>query len=823
VAKQATTAAPGTKPAEDIRYVVPLRDVVLCPDMVMPVVLGRPATLRALELALLDDKIVFAVSQKTMENEDPTPGDLFEIGCLCRVLQTVRASDGTAKVLLEGQARARVVAYDSAQQALRARVQRIDYATLLPADGGEAVTRAALALFEEYIGKNPKLPDDLFQAISAITEPVKLFHLIVGHITVKPGDRLGLLEHTELQLAYLDLCRVLAREIELLNIENKIYGEVRQQIDDQQKSYFLHEQIKVIERELGKRNYDESGEYRAKVQNAGMPEAVLHVAKTEIDKLEKLPPFSPEGTVIRNYLDWLLALPWSTRTDDNLDLRHARRVLERSHFGLKEPKLRVLEFLAVRQLRHARDRTPVRRKAGARPKEHDPGTVLCLVGPPGVGKTSLARAVADAMGRRFGRISLGGMRDEAEIRGHRKTYVGALPGRIVQSLKKAGTRNPVILLDEIDKLASDYRGDPAAALLEVLDPEQNRAFNDHYLEVDLDLSEVLFICTANVRDAIHPTLRDRMETIELSSYTEAEKVQIAARFLVEKQRILAGIPNPVHVAQPLLLTMIRDYTREAGVRQLERTLAQIMRKLAHAYVTKPLRAPRLVVTPADLRTYLGVRKHRLDSELPPPTPGVAIGLAWTETGGEILKVEATVMEGKGELQLTGQLGEVMQESARAAVTFVRKQREKLGLQPAFFAQHDLHIHVPEGAIPKDGPSAGITVATALYSALSGVAIRARLVMTGEITLGGGVLGVGGLKEKLLAAHRAGATAVIVPRRSEAELDEVPREVRRALVIHKVDTMEDVVALAFGAQRPPRAARRRTRARDNAPMRKVAKY
>jgi ATP-dependent Lon protease len=804
MAKTPVTAAP----APDTYYVVPLRDIVMCPDMVMPVVLGRPASVRALELALLDRKIVLAVPQKAVDNEDPAPDDLFGIGCICRVLQTVRSADGTAKVLLEGQARARIAAYDTSQPSLRATVQRIEFTTLLPADGGEAVTRAALALFEEYTRKNAKLPDDIYQAISAINEPVKLFHLLAGHITVKPADRLGLLEHTDLHRAYLDLCRVLAREIELLDIENKIYGEVRQQIDDQQKSYFLHEQIKAIERELGKRNYDESSEYREKIKQAGMPEPVLKVATTELDKLEKMPPFSPEGTVIRNYLDWLVALPWTARTDDNLDLRHARRVLERSHFGLQEPKLRVLEFLAVRQLRQ-QQQAAARRSRGARRQAravaHEPGTVLCLVGPPGVGKTSLARAVADALGRRFVRISLGGVRDEADIRGHRKTYVGALPGRIVQALKKGGTCNPVMLLDEIDKLASDYRGDPAAALLEVLDPEQNRAFNDHYLEVDLDLSDILFICTANVRDAIHPTLRDRMETIELSSYTEDEKVQIAARFLVEKQRALAGIPRGVQVAAPVLLAIIRDYTREAGVRQLERALAQIMRKRAHALVTKPRRAPRLAVTRADLRTYLGVRKHRLDTELPPPRPGVAVGLAWTETGGDIIKVEATVVEGKGDLLLTGQLGEVMQESARAAVTYVRKQRGTLGLEPDFFGKHDLHIHVPEGAIPKDGPSAGITVAAALYSALSGRAVRARVVMTGEITLGGAVLGVGGLKEKLLAAHRAGATTVIVPRRSEAELDEVPRAVRRALQIQQVATMDDVVACAFGAAGKKRRA------------------
>jgi len=800
-ARRAAPAADPGPPAQLHLFVIAVRDIVMCPDMVMPIVVGRPQSLRALELAALGDKTVFLATQKAFDEDEPGPDGLYKTGCICRILQTARQNDGTVKVLMEGTARGYMQTCVKEQQAWRAGVERIEISAHLAPAKAEAAMRATVSLFEEYVRKNPKMPDDALQITLGISDPAKLFHLIVGHMTCRPEVKIELLDESDLPIAYLELCRVLSNEIELLNLEHRIYGEVRKQIDEQQKSYFLNEQIKAIERELGRKGFDEIRTYEKKLKQARMPAAVHAVAHTELERLERMPPFSPEGTVIRNYLDWLIAIPWQKRTEDDLDIAHARKVLERTHYGLKEPKQRLLEYLAVRTL-HARSSTARRRRGAA----HDSGThstVLCLVGPPGVGKTSLARAIADALGRRFVRISLGGVRDEAEIRGHRRTYIGALPGRIIQGLKKAGTRNPVMLLDEVDKLYSDLRGDPASALLEVLDPEQNRAFNDHYLEVDVDLSEVMFICTANVQDAIHPTLRDRMEKIELSSYTESEKMHIARSFLIEKQRRAAAIPGRVSFDDDALHALIRQYTHEAGVRELDRLLAQIMRKMAMELVsvTQPVRRGARAITAAEARRYLGTPKHRPDTSLPVPVAGMSIGLAWTDTGGEILKVEVTVLEGKGDLMLTGQLGDVMQESARAALTFVRAQRSALKLPRLFFARHDLHIHVPEGAIPKDGPSAGITIATALYSALSRRPVRHKLAMTGEITLGGAVLLVGGLKEKLLAAHRAGITDVIIPERNLADLDDVPDEVRAALRIHTVETMYDVVQLAFAKEQP----------------------
>jgi ATP-dependent Lon protease len=754
----------------------------------------------------LQEKEVFLVTQTNFEQEEPEPDDLYPNGCIGRILQTARASDGTAKVLVEGIARARVVSVSRASHAWMATVQRQEYRPLEPSDELEAVVRATLALFEQYAQKNPRLPEDICQSLQNIEHPTRLLHLVIGHLTIKPGEKIALLQHEDVQEALYDVCRVMSREVELLNIEHRIYGEVRKQIDDQQRSYFLHEQMKVIERELGRKGYDEVREYRERIEAAKMPEAVAKVAQVELEKLDRTPGFSPEGTVIRNYLDWLCDLPWSVATEDNLDLAYARKVLDDTHYGLKEPKQRVLEYLAVRTLQ---SQAPKARQRAPRPIDDIvAGTVLCFVGPPGVGKTSLARAIATALGRKFVRISLGGIRDEAEIRGHRRTYVGALPGRIIQGLKKAGTRNPVMLLDEIDKLFADFRGDPSAALLEALDPEQNVAFNDHYLEVDVDLSDVMFICTANIDETIHPTLRDRMETIELSSYTEPEKIAIAQRFLLDKERARAGIPCRVRMDDACITRVIRDYTHEAGVRNLSRSIAQVMRKIALELVSANGARKRSVTIPQRrLKSYLGTPKHRLDNELPLRVPGVAVGLAWTETGGEILKVEVSVLEGKGDVTLTGQLGDIMQESARAAMTYVRKRAKQLKLSAAFFSKHDIHVHVPEGAIPKDGPSAGITVATALYSALSRKRIRSRLAMTGEITLGGTVLAVGGLKEKLLAAHRAGVTDVLIPQRSVAELDDVPEEVRAALAVHPVANMDEVIELAF-APAAPRAGRTR---------------
>ncbi len=783
---------------------IPLRDLVVCPYMVIPIVVGRPSSITALEAALQADKLLYLVAQKTFETEEPEPEELFHIGCVSRILQAVRLPDGSAKVLIEGVERARTCAVEKKDKCLYAEVSVLTYAGIKDQDTFEGMKRAALTLFEDYVNKNPKLPDEIQNVFSDVSDPIKVLHLLIGHLTIKPADRVQLLEYSDPHLAYLELCRVLSREIELLNIEHQIYGQVRKQIDDQQKSYFLNEQIKAIERELGKKDYNEIKEYDERITKSGMPAAAEQIARKELQKLARMPQYSPEGAVIRNYLDWLLEIPWAATTTDNLDLEHARKVLDDTHYGMKEPKERVLEYLAVRKLRMLKKKRKDKpATAGQRAMREMQSTILCLVGPPGVGKTSLAQAVGDAMGRKFVRISLGGVRDEAEIRGHRRTYVGALPGRIVQALKKAETRNPVILLDEIDKISSDFRGDPAAALLEVLDPEQNHAFNDHYLEVDLDLSDVIFICTANVEDTIHHTLQDRMEKIMLSSYTEIEKVQIARRFLVNKQRRIAGITRAVTINDACMKKIIRNYTCESGVRQLDRSIAQVMRKIAVQLVSGKKSKGRLAVSEKTLKQYLGTPKHRQDLELPLKLPGIAVGLAWTEVGGEILKIEVAFYEGKGELIMTGQLGEVMQESAKAALTFVRSRQKELGMKAEFFAKYDLHLHVPEGAIPKDGPSAGITMATALYSALSKKAVKPRLAMTGEITLGGAVLAIGGLKEKLLAAHRAGITDVIIPKRSEQELDNVPDNVLKEMRIHRVSHMDEVIAIAFPAKRGKR--------------------
>lgn len=790
--------------------VLPLRDLVMCPEMVVPIAINRPLSISAVHYSheRYDDRIILA-TQKSFDTDVPQYDDLYPTACIGRILEYIEIEEDVLKVLVEGIIPVHLKASNyygdpdprEKDYFILAESKVISDKSTHSKQEIVAIARTAKELFEEYTLLNPRLPEDATRSLCSVEQHGKLLYLLTAYISIKPEEKLELLGYSDPYDAFMQLCKFLSREIELLNIEGRIQQEVRTKLDDQQKSYFLNEQIRAIERELGDEEYDEIEEYAQKIEDAHMPEDVENVALTELSKLKKTPSFSPESAVTRNYLDWLVSLPWAKKTEDNLNIKHARTVLDNSHYGLKEPKERILEYLAVREM-HVRYKKELQKTAVAENAIHPThaSTVLCLVGPPGVGKTSLARAIAEALGRTFVRISLGGVRDESEIRGHRRTYVGALPGRIIQGLKKAGKKNPVMLLDEIDKLYADFRGDPSSALLEVLDPEQNSAFNDHYLEVDVDLSSVIFICTANVEDTIHPTLRDRLEKIEISSYTEKEKCEIASRFLVDIEKTRAGIPLQVDFSTHTITSLIRNYTNEAGVRNLNREIAKVMRKCAMNIVTSSRKRKKIVITPKKLPELLGPPTHHIDLELPASVSGLAIGLAWTETGGDILKIEATVYEGKGELTLTGQLGDVMQESARAAFTYVRQNRRHIGLSAKYFNTHDIHIHVPEGAIPKDGPSAGITIATALYSALSNQPVKEKLAMTGEITLGGIVLPVGGLKEKLLAAHRIGVKTVIIPARNESDLAKIPDDVKKELTIHMVSEMDDVVALTFDKER-----------------------
>ena len=767
---------------------VPVRDLVVCPGTISPILVGRPGSVAALEEAQAKDKLIVIATQKKEQTEDPKARDLYKIATLARILQVAR-QDNNISMLIEGLfcVNLEKVVMRPINQAV---VSRHNLEKDVTDKELEASCRVALQLFTEYGSKNPRVSEEVLRMAAHEEDSEKLYYLILGSLRVRNPEKMDLLGQTSLAQGYRRLSEIMARESELQNVERRIMGEVRQRFDDQQRSYFLSEHIKALEQELGKRPYSEADEYISKLEKIELPKQVNAVVQHEIEKLEHMAPFSPESTVVRNYLDWIFDIPWNNRTIDSTNLKEARKILDISHYGLKEAKDRVLEYLAVRALRTAN----YKGKDGLR----EESTVLCLTGPPGVGKTTLAKSIAKSLGRNFVRISLGGVDDESEIRGHRRTYIGSMPGRVVQALKKAGSMNPVILLDEIDKLSSSYHGDPTAALLEVLDPEQNRAFNDHFLEIDLDLSEAIFICTANVEDAIHPTLRDRMEKIELTSYTEQEKLTIARNHLLEKQRQSNGLEVLPNFSDEAILHIIRDYTCESGVRQLDREIAGVMRKLAVALVTKE-GIPK-VIDAAAVRKYLGTPKQFPDMELPPEVPGVAVGLAWTEVGGAILKIEAIAVPGKGDLLLTGQLGDVMQESARAALTFVKKSQKELGLEPKYFSQHDIHIHIPEGAIPKDGPSAGITLACVLHSILVKRPLLPKLAMTGEITLTGSVLPIGGVKEKFLAAHRAGVREIIFPKRSEAELDEVPKDVLKDLTLHPVETMDEVIAIAFPSEK-----------------------
>ena len=762
---------------------MPLRDVVIFPHVVMPLLVGRAASLAALDTAAADDSLVLLVAQKRGDTEEPGSTDLFRVGVIARILQISRLQNGTTRVLVESLARAKVTRYAMAGAHLKANVQPYPLdATPLSADE-ERQSRHAIAAFEEYVALHRRLPDEVIRLIGGADSFERQACLMAAHLSVKLEVRQRLLDAPTLGVLFNQLAMTLAGEVELLRLERKIEDDVRGALFQNQREFYLQEQLRAIHRELGNEDGDEVHELEAQLVAAGLPEAVLTRARREVRKLRKMAPLSPEATVSRTFLDWVLALPWHLRTEDTLDVARAKTVLDEDHYGLEDVKDRILDYIAVLKLVGKLD-----------------GPILCLVGPPGVGKTSLARSIAGALGRKFVRMSLGGVRDEAEIRGHRRTYIGAMPGRIIQAMRRAESVNPVLLLDEVDKLGADWRGDPSAALLEVLDPEQNTAFNDHYLEIDYDLSQVLFITTANSLSGIPEPLRDRMEIIRLTGYLDQEKLAIARQFLVPRTLKAVGIDAAdVTWEDDALRTICRGWTREAGVRDFERRLARVARKLARQRAEAPAstKAPApLVVRTSELTALLGAMQHDPDDTSLDDKVGVATGLAFTTVGGETLEIEVSVVDGRGRLQLTGTLGDVMKESASAALSYARQRAAHLGIPSDFYKTKDIHIHIPAGATPKDGPSAGIAIASAVVSALTGTPVRGDVAMTGEITLRGRVLPIGGVKEKSVGAHRAGITHVLLPKGNARDLDDVPQEVKDAITFHFVGSMDEVLSLGL---------------------------
>jgi ATP-dependent Lon protease len=760
---------------------LPLRGVIVFPCMTVPLEVGRDRSVAAVEEAMIGNRLVMLASQKQARLNEPTPADIFSIGTLAEIRQMARYPDGTIRVLVEGLERARILEYTQAEPFYKVRVE--DLRPFEPMTKElEALMRAALTYFESYVRLGKKVPAEILSSIQAVQDPGRLADDIAAHLPLRPEDKQSVLEAVSVTLRLERLCAILLKEIEILELERKINTRVRKQMERTQKEYYLREQMKAIQKELGERDerQSEAEEYLQKIKEKGLSDEAEEKAIREVERLEKMPPMAAEAVVVRTYIDWLLALPWSSRTEDRLDLPEAARILDEDHYGLEKVKERILEFLAVRRLT-------------SRPK----GPILCFVGPPGVGKTSLGKSIARALGREFVRFSLGGVRDEAEIRGHRRTYVGALPGRIIQAMRQASSKNPVILLDEVDKMSSDFRGDPASALLEVLDPEQNATFSDHYIEVPYDLSDVMFITTANLLYSIPRPLLDRMEIINIPGYTEEEKIIIARDFLVPKQKKENGLDEyNVSITDDALRAIIRNYTREAGVRGLERGISSILRKIARKVVSENLEDFEIIVDENDVLEYLGVPKYRYGVAESQDRVGVATGLAVTEAGGDILAIEVSVMKGTGKLTLTGKLGDVMKESAQAAFTYIRSRAVDLDIDPEFYQNYDVHVHVPEGAIPKDGPSAGIAMAIALASALTKRAVRCDVAMTGEITLRGRVLAVGGIKEKVLAAHRAGIFTVILPDENKREVEEIPANVRDSMELIFVDHMDEVLEFAL---------------------------
>ncbi len=757
---------------------LPLRDIVVFPHMVVPLFVGRPKSIQALEDAMAGDRQLVVAAQRVAGEEDPTPEDIFAIGTLGTIIQLLRLPDGTVKVLVEGKTRAEIRSFAAIDPYFSVEINE------LPDEGGdtpeaEALVRSIHTTFESYAKLNKKVAPELVNSVAAISEPGKLSDTVVAHLNLKLPDRQKLLEVTSAVERLEEVFSRMQAEIEVLEVERKIRGRVKKQMERSQKEYYLNEQMRAIQKELGDRDEqkNEVGELEEQLAAKEMPEEARERTEKELKKLKQMSPMAAEATVVRNYIDWMLALPWDERKDEG--------ILEADHYGLEKPKERILEFLAVQTL-----------------VEKIKGPILCLVGPPGVGKTSLGKSIARATGRDFVRISLGGVRDEAEIRGHRRTYIGAMPGKIIQGLKKAGSSNPVFLFDEIDKMSMDFRGDPSSAMLEVLDPEQNNTFADHYLDVDYDLSQVMFICTANVLHEIPRPLLDRMELIQIPGYIETEKLEIAKAHLVDKVIRDNGLSDEnMRFTEGAIVEVIRYYTRESGVRGLERELASIARKVARELVSSGDDFKPVKVSPKLVRKYLGVRKHRFGQTEDENRIGVTTGLAYTEVGGELLQTEVSVTTGKGKLQITGRLGEVMQESANAAMSYIRSRAKQLGLTNDFHTKVDVHIHVPEGGTPKDGPSAGITLATTIASALTRIPVRSNVAMTGEITLRGRVLPIGGLKEKLIAAHRGGVDTVIVPKENEKDLKDLPSVIKKNLKIITVEHMDEVLRYALAVENP----------------------
>ena len=762
---------------------MPIRDVVIFPFMMTPFVVGRESSVRALEEALAADKKIFLATQHDASIDEPKANEIYQVGTIVNIVQSLKLPDGNIKVLVEGVERGKILQVVDTDGYMQATIRVARYAT----EGNQALEagmQRLTTLFEQYVKLCQALNYETMISAVRMEDPAKLTDVISANLQLSIEEKQELLEIFDPAERLTRIADVLDIEIEKLNVDRTIQSRVKRQMEKAQKEYYLNEKIKAIQKELGRGEKSEFDELKKKIESAGMPKEVKDKALQELKKLEAMPPMSAESTVSRNYLDWLLAVPWKKRSKEIRNIARAEKVLNEDHYGLEKIKERILEFLAVRQL-----------------VKNPKGSILCFVGPPGVGKTSLGMSIAKATGRKFVRMSLGGVRDEAEIRGHRRTYIGALPGQIIQMMKKAGTKNPVFMLDEVDKMSMDFRGDPSAALLEVLDPEQNFMFVDHYLDVEYDLSQVFFVATANVMHTIPAALQDRMEVLRLHGYTEQEKVEIAKQFLVKKQMLAAGLSEKnIKFTDEAITGLIRSYTREAGVRNLEREIGNVCRKVARK-VVKEGENYNITITGENVNDFLGVIKFRDTLAHEKSEVGLVTGLAWTEVGGSILSTEASVVDGKGKLTLTGKLGDVMQESAQAAMSYVRSRAHRLGLTRDFYRNLDLHVHVPEGAIPKDGPSAGITIATAISSALSKIPVRRDLAMTGEITLRGKVLPIGGLKEKLLAAHRAGLFEVILPKDNEKDVAEVPENLRNAMKLHFVETMDQVLQIALESPLP----------------------
>jgi len=765
-------------PNKDVLPLLPLKGTVIMPHQVAPLGVGRPKSLRALEAALAADRMILLAAQKQDEKEDPSPADIYLVGTICKILQVGKQPDGVLQVIVEGVVRAELLGVEQLEPYFEMRVApRPD-----PVEKSleiEALMRGVVSQFERFARFSRSVAPEQYAAAMQADEPGKLADLVAQHLPLKLEERQQLLELVPKDRLEL-LSQILTREVNILELERKIQNRVRKQMEKSQREYFLKEQMKAIQQELGESDERQSevAEYKKKIEAANLPEHVKEKALEELSRLEKMPPMVAEAVVVRTYLDWLLAVPWAVRTEDRLDITEARRILDEDHYGLGKAKDRVIEYLAVRKL------SPTSK-----------GPILCFIGPPGTGKTSLGRSIARALGRKFVRVSLGGVRDEAEIRGHRRTYVGAMPGRIVQGLKTSASRNPVFMLDEIDKLGVDWRGDPSSALLEALDPEQNHSFSDHYLEIPLDLSEVMFICTGNILDTIPPALRDRLEVIRFPGYIEEEKLKIATQFLIPKQRKENGLgAEQVAITGEGLRKIVREYTREAGVRNLEREIASVFRKVATEVATG--KATAVKVSAAQLHRFLGPPRFHYGLAEQVDEVGTATGLIYSEMGGDVISVEATLMRGEGKLALTGQLGDVLKESGQAAVSYVRSRARRLGVDEEWYQKYDVHIHIPAGAVPKDGPSAGITLATALASAVTGRPVHKDVAMTGEITLRGKVLPIGGVKEKVLAAHRAGIKTVVLPKENEKDLEEIPQHVRKKLRFILVEHMDQVLAEAL---------------------------